>query len=700
MHNTLIRFFKRNHGYNLLQMAIALLIIGLLATPMAGLYFLYEKNMRIDKNFLNVESTLNAIQNYRKLEGVYPCPAPIDSARDNAAHGNPTACRGGPIAALAAGTCGDGVCIEQSIRAGLANRRVIVGAIPFRLLQIDESQTIDAYGSRILYVVTESLTDPLAFNDANGGIAVHDETGTALTTPDGSAGFVVLSHGANRIGGYTADGVAGQPCAGAGLDRENCSTGATDSLYVSALQSDSLGPPYFDDVVSYFSQISDPVWRRTTANPENIQDLSNRNVGVGTAAPGTELDISSANDSIAVRGATGTDGQIMANQICDQSGANCFDPAVIGGDVSSGDGMQCPAGQYMLGIENGGPRCGDVAVQCPAATPVLVGVDAAGDPVCRSAPMAGCAATPMTLCAPADVALAAATDTFISATFNAGACRTARYQCNNGTWSEYSSAGLCGFTPVVTTTPGQACGPGYTGTYTTTTTTQCTGGTTTTSTAPGDCTCIGGTFNETEACSIHLGSNYTGNATRTTTYTPPACTAASTPWDLSACSCTVPAVTTRWIDIGACPAGYTGGPIRRQEVFNPATCGWVDNGVVDNNCACNTASQTTTAPHSCADPVCEEPHPTDLDIFRVDINPATCTALPPVLQTAGSCRAKNFRWQMVGTTGVPAASLPPNARYVGTGCSCADHVATSGASTEACFISTDPANIINRCKCQ
>ncbi|MGZ9097312.1 MAG: hypothetical protein ACXW30_03330 [Micavibrio sp.] len=704
----LIHLWKRNDGYNLLQMAIALLIIGVLSIPLGGLYFLYEKNRKIDETHRNVESAMNAVQGFRKMDGYFPCPAPLNVDRSDPTYGNPTNCRSGTIAALTPGTCADGVCVENSVRATLTNRRVLVGAIPFRLMQIEEDDTIDAYGSRLVYAVTESLTDEATFNEANGAIAVRDGNGQALTSPDGAAAYLVLSPGANRVGAYSVGGALGQPCGGAGLELENCNIGfasgtasSPDSIYVSVLQSDAPGAGRFDDVISYFSEIHDPVWRRTTANPEDIQDLSSQNVGIGTSAPATALEISSTGDSLRAYGTNGTDGKVMVDLVCDQAGTNCFDPAMIGGDVLTGDGMECPIGQYMTGIENGAPKCDDIAVKCTPALPVLVGIDpSTGAPVCRAVPLAGCGARPVTACTANDITLPAAGDTFVTGNYAAGACRTVRYRCNAGTWGVFSASGQCSFTPTTTTTTGIACGPGYTGTYTTTTTTTCLGGNTTTSTAPSDCTCVGGTVNETVACNTLPGfSAYGGNATRVVTYTPPSCAAAAGPWDTSACTCTVPSPSTRWVSIGACPPGYSGGPIEKEQNFDSASCGWVDTGNINNPCTCNTASIFNNVNHVCTDPVCEEPDPADKDIFRIDIDPATCTQQPPVLDTPGSCKLKAFKWIEVGTSGSTAATLPPGANYVGTGCSCADHVATSGSATANCFYSTDPTQTIFSCKC-
>ena len=67
--------------------------------------------------------------------------------------------------------------------------------------------------------------------------------------------------------------------------------------------------------------------------------------------------------ALRVSGPSGNDGTILTDLLCDESG-NCFSPAAIAADNSAnpadgtaGDGMKCPAGEYMVGIEDGAAVC-------------------------------------------------------------------------------------------------------------------------------------------------------------------------------------------------------------------------------------------------------------------------------------------------------------------------------------------------------
>lgn len=720
---TFKKFVVSESGYSLIQIAIGLFILGLLATPLMNLWSLHEKEKRYTETNENIENAISQIQSFVKRNGYYPCPASMTADRDNLvqvanfeygepAGGPPNYCRGAVLAAVAPGHCLNGICIEESVRTGIANRRVIVGAIPFRVLQMEERKTYDGYRGRIVYAVTESLTDPNTYNETIGGIAIRDEAGNSLVHAeggaiDGAGSFIVLSHGPTRVGAYNSNGFLMQPCAGSGRDIENCNVGfqsgsatSAQSIYVAAFQSNTPGPGFFDDVVNFFSEATEPSWKYNAIDDESIETIPGNRVGIGTKTPAAELEIhssSTSQNSLRIYGQNGTDGTIKTNQVCNDAGTDCFSPATLGGSP----GIVCGPGQYMIGIENGSAKCAPIAIECPAATPVMTGINpVTRAPICTSIPSASCAATTKSVCGPNDVALPATGSGGSSVNYSLGACKTVRYKCNAGTWSLVTNSGQCTFTaPPPTVVSGIACGTGFTGTYSTTTTTTCLGGTTTSSTFATDCSCTGATVPQSTSCASILGASYTGTATRTITYSPPSCAPSASGWDTSGCSCGGPVGSTQWVASGSCPAGFTGS-ITKEQIFDGASCSWKDTGNVNNTCSCDTTPKTTWADHVCADPVCEEPNPADRDSFTVNIDPATCTALAPVPATVGSCKNMAFKWQEVEDAGTNAVSYPADPNFVGSSCSCLERKDSISGSKKTCFYSSDGSKHIYRCKCQ
>ncbi len=371
--------------------------------------------------------------------------------------------------------------------------------------------------------------------------------------------------------------------------------------------------------------------------------------------------------------------------------------------------MKCPKPSdasnkiYMKGIQNGEPICeSQIDITCDdPARPVLVGREPSGTLRCENIPSQGCSAGPGTLCTAGDVNLPALYNTQLTAPFNSGTCRTARFRCNNGNWEEYQPTGECNFTagPPVQTC-GNSCGQGSTGTFCTTVTPTCGGGQVSSSTFSTDCTCNGGVFPETQNCL----PPFTGVETRTVTLTPTTppsstCARTETPW--TGCTCSVPPVTTEWVDDPSrnCSAGLIedpNNPFQKERTFNPTLCIMQDTGSTRGGCICNTNPIVNQTPPVCANQ-CQEPATNN--VFTITIDASTCTQNPPVLTTPGTCRPRRFTWSSPQSTGNQAGSLPPNANFVGTSCSCADHTNTLGPASEICFFQNDANRTIYSCDC-
>ena len=440
--NTIIH--NRESGYSLIQVAIGLIVIGLFVAMSGQAYVLYTKNKQVMTTQERVTEMVAAIQGYRQLYGRYPCPASMLADKDDVNYGHETDCTD---TSVAVGDCNGGICIETAIDgapytisngvtitttdrdAALTNPRVRLGAIPFRLLQLDERRTYDAYGSRFLYAMTESMADPDLFRELNGAIHIVNANGEDLINPPGTAAFVIVSPGPNGLGAYSAQGAQSAECIDTVLDGENCRnfdplavitpptlTNPSFAIFASDYRMDVAAADGFDDVIEYFAESANPLWKRTTANLENIEALVDQSVGVDSVAAaadafevpqgviGYDHDNNVATPVITQRGgirvqnATDT---VQAEAYCDYNGLNCFDPRRLGGTAAEAITCSTP-GQYMVGIRGGASLgegiCGDVKTFCNnAATPVLKGFNADGSPNCIAIPLASCNA-PVQLC--------------------------------------------------------------------------------------------------------------------------------------------------------------------------------------------------------------------------------------------------------------------------------------------------------------
>lgn len=410
----------------------------------------------------------------------------------------------------------NGICVEQSDRLDIPNRNIRVGTIPFRDMQLDEKDTLDGYGNRLVYAVTQDMAKVDTFRENGGGIRIIDSTGADLSNGPQSAAYVVFSSGKNGNGAVNANGIA-NACNGNGGDSENC----RDYSFGAAGPGANMAATYrmdvtgnnFDDTMAYFVASENPLWRRTAPTSESVTDLSQGNVGVGIADPAQITDtltvgqssVNYTNDSaqygrlanvngdvafqtgsLRVGDGNTANNKIFAPQYCDQNGANCFrveniaapyDPTQVGRGMGG-----CPAGQYMTGIEAGAAKCAAVRFYCTNPDEVFIGFNADGTPNC-TLPNNKCDAGFGELCGVSYSLTMGGHNTphTLTAPNN---CAKKTYTCNNGTWQVNSGPGY----------PASAYDSAH-----------C---------SYNQDSAMANTLTKSVSCSLTLGEGYTGNATQ------------------------------------------------------------------------------------------------------------------------------------------------------------------------------------------
>lgn len=379
----------RQSGFTLVETAISLIIIGIILSFLIPLYNEYQRSRIEMKTQTNLEMARQSLERFKAENGRYPCPAPMSAARDDTAYGSETDCKD---LTVAAGACrGDmGYCVQESFRTDLSadEKRVRVGSLPFRAMRMQENQTYDGWQSKIVYAITETLTDSLNYNDSKGGIRLIDENGENLgnASSQDSYKFLVLSTGRNRVGGYSIFGENLSPCNSAhtAADKENCDfmDGQTMATFSFARQSMGQNNSYFDDRLAY--TIADTAdnsegWRfgRTDLleNPDDVIILG-RNVRVGS--------FDTPDQALSIYGNLKIDdtvnGKLIVDQFCNTATApdtkTCFDVA--------GLSHTCPPGEYVVGIGSGAPhiKCSPLYFGCAEPNKILAGKNSDGTPNC------------------------------------------------------------------------------------------------------------------------------------------------------------------------------------------------------------------------------------------------------------------------------------------------------------------------------
>ena len=298
--------------------------------------------------------------------------------------------------------------------------RILVGGVPFATIlhpnpaigvptrDFSEADAFDAWGKKLTYAVSELMTDA-GYNENYGAIDIVDEHGQTILEVAQTAHTVIISHGPNGVGAFTADGQLtencslgitedtdgdGEPDAQPGVpaayttnpdETENCDM--NDARFMSGLYSERTSS-FYDDMMTYQLIKSSSIWvpsglvfddNGTPGNPADdieILQVSNTNpgnIGLGTQSPTEMLEV--VGDIQAM--------QILADQYCDSAGQDCMSAEAI-----AGTGMTCPNGQVATGIENNSVRCapafsGPVVGTCPA-NQYMVGISNVTGVICES----------------------------------------------------------------------------------------------------------------------------------------------------------------------------------------------------------------------------------------------------------------------------------------------------------------------------
>ena len=227
-------------GFSLIELCIVIIISSLMLAAGLKLFNLYMAQQEIVRTNDRLERIQDVINDFAKANGFYPCPAPISVAPDSPGYATATNC----AAAAPAGVT------EVTGRGG---RKVRIGALPARTLEMSDTYMADGWNHRYTYAVTVPLTNASTFDNDEGAITIRDINDN--TVINGTAHYVLLSHGEDGKGSYSTGGGQFMACtATSGKDQDNC-TNTTATFRVSQDRSTAPGSGYYDDFALYGTRI-------------------------------------------------------------------------------------------------------------------------------------------------------------------------------------------------------------------------------------------------------------------------------------------------------------------------------------------------------------------------------------------------------------------------------------------------------------
>src|ERR1039458_6623434 len=86
-----MRLTDKSHGFSLIEVAIGLLIIGIIIAPMMDAWAVYKKQQEYSLTTGNLATIKTALQKYVLNTGTYPAPGDPGLASANANFGQETA---------------------------------------------------------------------------------------------------------------------------------------------------------------------------------------------------------------------------------------------------------------------------------------------------------------------------------------------------------------------------------------------------------------------------------------------------------------------------------------------------------------------------------------------------------------------------------------------------------------------------------
>ncbi|MBX2834806.1 MAG: prepilin-type N-terminal cleavage/methylation domain-containing protein [Micavibrio sp.] len=455
-----MRIIKSEKGFTLIEVCIALIIIGLIIGTAAQVYQQRLTWLRANQTTQRIESIQMALANFVELNGRFPCPASLTS---RVGEGDSDKFYG-----REAGACGDNLTYTiaaNGIQTLGATQDALLGGVPFKELNLPEEFMTDGYRNRYIYAVSNAMTNQDTFDINNGKLQVISPTGELIT----NVPFILYSTGEDGAGGYTYEGGAIGGCDELTEQGENCNFASNDPdeqlTFTIAQTSAGNNATKYDDQLLFTTNRDLPKWQvingTNNANLKNNtpSNLDNQNSGMLGISPGAAEDPSQELDVMGIVRVKDDpvseerEGKLISDNVCDYSNDNkCFPSDLIGGDYPE---MECTTNDdneplYMEAISDSEMRCRTIdtlEIVCPGDQ-IVGGVDENGKLLCRNPP-GRCPSEHISICDEIKTIQSGFEGDIreITGGTNTGNLRTEIYKCNGGEWKPQSTSGLCSCEP-------------------------------------------------------------------------------------------------------------------------------------------------------------------------------------------------------------------------------------------------------------
>lgn len=301
---------RRKHGFTLLEMAVVLIIIGVITGIIAEIGTEKVEEAREIQTTLKMDKIEDALYAFVLKNGRLPCPAMRDATQDSGSVNGalPTDPNYG-VEAQYAGRCASwkdstGTVHTASPTADYYNtytdnsgnktNLAAEGGVPFVTLGLTSNMAYDGWGRHFTYAAALRYTETEAFDNydiydncaANSGInpafpgliTVNDINGNPRST---MAAYALISHGENGHGAFTFQGKRYSSGSQNTAEQKNCNctqagvyNGSYSPVYVQEQQSST-----YDDIVRFKER-----WQLQSNRDRLVQAYNGPEVMVGLSA--------------------------------------------------------------------------------------------------------------------------------------------------------------------------------------------------------------------------------------------------------------------------------------------------------------------------------------------------------------------------------------------------------------------------------
>ena len=238
------KYYTQKHAFSLVELSVVLLVIAtLLSTSVIGYKSIISAS-KVKSNKDSIDAVYKAIGSYLITNKKLPCPASLTLTKGDVNYGNEVRVSG----ACPSSTSG-GVIISSS------NTNLAYGMVPTQTLGLPANIAEDSFGTKLSYIIDKRFAT-LINSAGTNGFEGTDPDATMIQIQELSSSIVlsnaimvIISHGANKLGGFNSNSTSPNPNPANADELSNISTNF-DNIFMRS--SNSSG---FDDVLLFKNKI-------------------------------------------------------------------------------------------------------------------------------------------------------------------------------------------------------------------------------------------------------------------------------------------------------------------------------------------------------------------------------------------------------------------------------------------------------------